>query len=139
MAAFAMTAFFTGCESEPAGISCGKEWNPASQVVADTSSTFDLADQLIVQYRHGGNFDFTSLKVSFYEGTLASKGKEIWSRDVAVTEKMGSYTLQGKSKHGGLMTARELTHQKKPGSVVVEFSTGDKVLASKELTLVKNK
>ena len=118
---------------------CGREWNPGTQVVADTASEFALNDPLIVQFRYGKNFDFTKMTITFYEGTLANKGKKIWDRDVAVTEKLGAYTLQGKSKRGGLMTARELAHQKNPGSVVVEFSTEGRVLAAKELTLTKNK
>lgn len=130
---------FVACSTEEPSISCGRDWNAGSKVVADTTSEFDLADQMIVQFKYGRNFDFTTLTTSFYEGTLASKGKEIWSHEVAVTEKMDSYTLQGKSKHGGLMTARELSRQKQPGSIVVEFSTAGKVLAQKEITLVKNK
>ena len=129
----------SACSTEEPAVVCGREWNPGTQVVADTASEFALNDPLIVQFRYGKNFDFTKMTITFYEGTLASKGKKIWDRDVAVTEKLGAYTLQGKSKHGGLMTARELTHQKNPGSVVVEFSTEGRVLAAKELTLTKNK
>ena len=131
--------WFSACSVEEPSVVCGREWNPGTQVVADTSSEFALNDQLIVQFRYGKNFDFTKMTITFYEGTLASKGKKIWDREVAVTEKLGAYTLQGKSKHGGLMTARELAHQKNPGSVVVEFSTEGRVLAAKELTLTKNK
>ncbi len=130
---------FSACSTEEPAVVCGREWNPGTQVVADTAGEFALNDPLIVQFRYGKNFDFTKMTITFYEGTLASKGKKIWDRDVAVTEKLGAYTLQGKSKHGGLMTARELTHQKNPGSVVVEFSTEGRVLAAKELTLTKNK
>ncbi len=137
--AVAACAAFLGCSTEEPSIVCGKEWNPGTQVVADTASELDLADQLIVQFRYGKGFDFSNLKIAFYEGTAASKGAEIWKHEVKVSEKMNAYTLQGKSKHGGLMTARELTRQKKPGSVVIEVSTDDRVLATKELTLVKNK
>lgn len=135
----AICAVLMGCESAEPTITCGREWNPGSQVVADTTSQFDLADQMIVQFKYGKGFDFAKLKTTFYEGTLANKGKEIWSHEVGVTDKMESYTLQGKSKHGGLMTARELARQKQPGSVVVEFSTDGRVLATKEITLVKNR
>jgi len=37
------------------------------------------------------------------------------------------------------MTVRELARQKHPGTVVVEFSTEGRVLASKELNITKNK
>ena len=129
----------SACSTEEPSVVCGREWNPGTRVVGGTASEFALNDPLIVQFRYGKNFDFTKMTITFYEGTLASKGKKIWDRDVAVTEKLGAYTLQGKSKRGGLMTARELAHQKNPGSVVVEFSTEGRVLAAKELTLTKNK
>lgn len=138
-ATVALCGFIAGCMSEEPSISCGRDWNPTARVVVDTTSEFDLADQMIVQFKYGRNFDFTKLKTAFYEGTLANKGKEIWSHEVGVTEKMDSYTLQGKSKHGGLMTARELSRQKQPGSVVVEFSADGRVIAQKEITLVKNR
>jgi len=137
--AIAACAAIMGCSTEEPNIVCGRDWNPGSQVVADTTSELDLADQMIVQFRYGKGFDFSNLKIAFYEGSAANKGAEIWKHEVKVSEKMNSYTLQGKSKHGGLMTARELTRQKKPGSVVIEVSTDGRVLATKELTLVKNK
>lgn len=139
IAAATLGAFLSGCVSQDPTITCGRDWNAASRVVADTTSEFDLADPMIVQFKYGRNFDFTKLTTAFYEGSLAQKGKEIWSREVVVTEKMDSYTLQGKSKHGGLMTARELSRQKQPGSVVVEFSADGKVIAQKEITLVKTR
>ena len=119
---------FSACSVEEPSVVCGREWNPGTQVVADTASEFALNDPLIVQFR-----------IAFYEGTLAAKGKKIWDREVPVNEKLGSYTLQGKSKSGGLMTVRELARQKHPGTVVVEFSTDGRVLASKELNITKNK
>lgn len=120
-----------------AAVVCGREWNPGANSVADTTSEFGMGDPMLVQLRYGKNFDFTSLKVAFYDGTLAAKGKELWSHEVKVTTKMGEYTLQGKSKQGGLMSAREITRMKKPGTIVVEFSTGDRIIASKEVTLVQ--
>ncbi|MCQ2109306.1 MAG: hypothetical protein MJZ05_11160 [Fibrobacter sp.] len=138
-ATVALCGFIAGCMSEEPSISCGRDWNPTARVVVDTTSEFDLADQMIVQFKYGRNFDFAKLKTAFYEGTLANKGKEIWSREIPVTDKMDSYTLQGKSKHGGLMTARELSRQKQPGSVVVEFSADGNVIAQKEITLVKTR
>ena len=94
---------------------------------------------MIVQFRYGKNFDFAKLKTAFYEGTLANKGAEIWNHEVAVSEKMGVYTLQGKSRHGGLMTARELCRKKEPGPVVIEVSGDGKVLMSKQILLTKNR
>lgn len=135
----ALGLLFSACSVEEPSVVCGREWNPGTQVVADTASEFALNDPLIVQFRYGKNFDFTKLTIAFYEGTLAAKGKKIWDREVAVNEKLGSYTLQGKSKSGGLMTVRELARQKHPGTVVVEFSTEGRVLASKELNITKNK
>lgn len=128
-----------GCSVEEKGIVCGREWNPASEVVADTTHEFEMKDQMIVQFRYGKNFDFAKLKIAFYEGSAAHKGKEIWNHEVAVSEKMGVYTLQGKSRHGGLMTARELCRQKVPGPVLIEISGDGRVLSTKEITLIKNR
>ena len=139
LAAVAFGSLFTACSTEEPSIVCGRDWNPGSQVVADTTSEFDLADQMIVQFRYGKGFDFPKLEIVFYEGTAANKGKKIWSHEANVSDKMNVYTLQGKSKHGGLMTARELSRQKQPGSVVVEFSTDGRIIAQKEITLVKNR
>ena len=132
-------ALLTGCNVEETAIICGREWNPNLEVVADTASEFELKDQLIVQFRYGKNFDFAKLKTAFYEGTLTNRGEEIWNHEVAVSEKMGVYTLQGKSRHGGLMTARELCRKKEPGPVVIEVSGDGKVLLSKQILLTKNR
>ena len=128
-----------GCTVEDTAIICGREWNPNLEVVADTMSEFEMKDQMIVQFRYGKNFDFAKLKTSFYEGTLANRGEKIWDHEVAVSEKMGVYTLQGKSRHGGLMTARELCRKKEPGPVVIEVSGNGKVLMSKQIILTKNR
>lgn len=138
-AVLAAFAIFAGCSSEEPSIVCGRDWNAGSMVVADTSSEFDLADQMVVQFRYGKNFDFTKLKVAFYEGSAANKGAEIWSRDINVTEKMGVYTLQGKSKHGGMMLAREMCKKHQPSAILIEFSTEGRVLASKDINLVKTR
>lgn len=138
-AVLAAFAVFAGCSSEEPSIVCGRDWNAGSMVVADTTSEFDLADQMVVQFKYGKNFDFSKLKTTFYEGTKANKGKEIWSHEVSVNEKMGIYTLQGKSKHGGMMLAREMCKQRKPGAILIEFSAEDRVLASKEINLVKTR
>lgn len=131
---------FTACTKEnTASIVCGREWNPVNQVVADTTSEFELANPMIVQFRYGTGFDFTSLKMSFYEGTSNNKGKEIWKHEAKVSGKADVYTLQGHSKRGGLMTAGELTRYKKAGPILIEVTTDGKLLAAKEITLVKNK
>lgn len=130
---------FVGCNVEPTSIVCGREWNPSLEVVADTTSEFELKDNMIVQFRYGKNFDFNKLKVSFFDGTLAYKGALIWEHEAPVNEKMGVYTLQGKSKRGGLMSARELCKQKYPSNVVIEFSANGQVLAAKQVTLTKNR
>ena len=135
----AVASLISGCQVEKTAIVCGREWNPALEVVADTASEFEMKDQLIVQFRYGQNFDFSKLKTTFYEGTLANRGPEIWSHEVAVSEKMGVYTLQGKSRRGGLMTARELCRKKEPGSVVIEVSGDGKVLTTKQILLIKNR
>ena len=135
----AFAALLVGCNVERPAIVCGREWNPNVEVVADTASEFEMKDQLIVQFRYGKNFDFSKLKTTFYEGTLANKDAEIWNHEVAVSEKMGVYTLQGKSRHGGLMTARELCRKKEPGPVVIEVSGDGKVLLSKQILLTKNR
>ena len=135
----AFGCLFSGCTVEETAILCGREWNPNLEVVADTASEFEMKDQLIVQFRYGKNFDFAKLKTTFYEGTIANRGEEIWNHEVAVSEKMGVYTLQGKSRHGGLMTARELCRKKEPGPVVIEVSGDGKVLLSKQILLTKNR
>ena len=137
--AIVTACLFVGCSVEDTAIVCGREWNPALEVVADTMSEFEMKDQMIVQFRYGKNFDFSKLKTTFYEGTIAHKGEKIWDHEVAVSEKMGVYTLQGKSRHGGLMTARELCRKKEPGPVVIEVSGDGKVLMSKQILLTKNR
>lgn len=133
----AFGALLMGCSGGDPIIVCGREWNPGSQIVADTGSAFGMKDQLIVQFRYGTGFDFNSLKVTFYEGTLESKGTEIWSHEARVSDKMSSYTLQGRTRHSNYMTAREMTRHKEPGPIVIEVSTEGRVLASKQITLVK--
>ncbi len=139
LAMIAMGALLMSCSTEEVRLVCGREWNPGTQTVADTTSEFELINPMIVQFRYGTGFDFPTLKIAFYEGTAANKGKEIWNYETKVSEKVSVYTLQGHSKRGGLMTAAELTRHKTPGSIVIEASTGGKVLAVKEITLVKNK
>lgn len=129
-------AVFSACSVEEPSVASGREWNPGAQTVADTTSQFNMDDQMVVQFKYGKNFDFDKLKTTFFEGTEANKGHEIWSHEVPVSPKVGVYTLQGKSKKGGLMSARELTRLKKPGTVVVEFSANGQVLAYKDITLV---
>ena len=131
LAVVAFGALLAACSTEEAKIVCGREWNPANQVVVDTTSEFELINPMIVQFRYGTGFDFPALKITFYEGTEKSKGKEI--------EKVSVYTRQGHSKRGGLMTAAELTRHKAPGSILIEATAGDRLLAFKEVTLVKNK
>jgi len=135
LTALSLVSLLAGCSNPTPEIVCGREWNPGSQIVADTSSTFDLTDQLIIQFSYGTGFDFNTLKMSFYEGTLKNRGAEIWSHEARVTDKMSSYTLQGRTKHGQYLTARDMTKRKHAGSIVVEVSTGGKVLAAKELQL----
>lgn len=138
-AALLACALFTGCSSEEPSIVCGRDWNDGAKVVADTTSEFDLADQMVVQFKYGKNFDFKTLKVAFYEGSAANKGAEIWSRETAVSEKADKYTLQGKSKHGGMMLAREMCKKRQPSSILIEFSAEGKVLASEDINLVKTR
>ena len=136
----AMASLFAGCSVEETAIVCGREWNPALDVVADTMSEFELRDPLIVQFRYGKSFDFSMLKTTFYEGTIAHKGEKIWDHEVAVSDKQWVYTLQGKSRHHmGVMTARELCRKKDPGPVVIEVSGDGKVLLSKQILLTKNR
>jgi hypothetical protein len=92
-----------------------------------------------VQFRYGTGFDFPTLKIAFYEGTAANKGKEIWKYETKVNEKVSASTRQGHSKRGGLMTAAEMTRHHAPGQIVIEATTGDRLLAVKEITLIKNK
>ena len=121
---------FSGCQSTtPAEMVCGREWNSGSGTVADTTSTFALNDPMLIQYNYGKGFDFAELTITFYTGTDEQTKKKLWSHSASVNPKVSNYTLRGKS-------ARELTHQKTPGPIVVEISNGDRVLISKELNLV---
>ncbi|PWJ60755.1 MULTISPECIES: hypothetical protein [unclassified Fibrobacter] len=133
-AALAMTVF-SACSIENPTVVAGREWNPANQSVADTTSVFKMNEQMVVQFRYGKNFDFGKLKTTFFEGTAENKGREIWSHEVPVSPKVAVYTLQGKSKMGGLMNAKEMTRLKKPGTVLVEFSADGQVLASKNISV----
>lgn len=135
----ALGSFFIGCSTEDPHIVCGREWNQAHQVVADTGAEFAMNDQLFVQFRYGKNFDFPKLVTTVYRGTLTNRGEKIWDREVGVTEKMGAYTLVGRASRGGYMNARELARVHEPGPVVFEFSANGKVLASKEINLVHNR
>lgn len=139
LAVVAFGALLAACSTEEAKIVCGREWNPANQMVVDTTSEFELINPMIVQFRYGTGFDFPALKITFYEGTEKNKGKEIWKYETRVNEKVSVYTLQGHSKRGGLMTAAELTRHKAPGQILIEATAGDRLLAMKEITLVKNK
>ena len=127
--ALAAGMLFTGCSTEDPHVVCGREWNAAHQVVADTGAEF----------RYGKNFDFPKLTTTVYRGTLAKKGEKIWDHEVAVTEKMGAYTLVGRAHRGGYMDARELARVHEPGPVVFEFSANGKVLAAKEINLTHNR
>ena len=133
----AVGSMLVGCRTEDPVVVCGREWNPALQIVADTSTEFNMGDPLYIQFRYGTGFDFNSLRITFYEGTLEKKGGEIWNHEARVSDKMSSYTLQGRTKHSEFMTARELTRHKEPGPVVIEISAEGKVLAAKQITLVK--
>lgn len=139
LAVVAFGVLLAACSTEEAKIVCGREWNPANQVVVDTTSEFELINPMIVQFRYGTGFDFPTLKITFYEGTEKAKGKEIWKYETKVNEKVSVYTLQGHSKRGGLMTASELTRRHAPGQIVIEATTGERLLAVKEITLIKNK
>ena len=132
----ALGALFAGCSKPEPVIACGREWNPAVNIVADTGSVFRMADELIVQVRYGTGFDFNELKIAFYEGTLQNKGAQIWEHKARVTSRLDSYTLEGRSRRGGYATAREMTKLKAPGTVVIEVSSENGVIATKQLTIV---
>ncbi|MCF0223464.1 MAG: hypothetical protein HUK20_04280 [Fibrobacter sp.] len=135
----ALLAALAGCMTDDPVIAAGREWNPGSRLVADTTSEFDMTDQMLVQLRYGKGFDFNKLKVTFYEGTLGHRGVEIWSHEVMVSEKMDSYTLQGKAKNGKPITAREMCKQKQAGPIVIEFSTEGRVIAQKQIYLIRTR
>ena len=58
------SAFFSSCSTEEPHIVCGREWNPALQLVADTTSEFELINPMIVQFRYGTGFDFPTIKIA---------------------------------------------------------------------------
>ena len=136
LATLALGALFAGCSKPEPVIACGREWNPAMNIVADTGNVFRMADELIVQVRYGTGFDFNELKIAFYEGTLQNKGAQIWEHKARVTSRLDSYTLEGRSRRGGYATAREMTKLKAPGTVVIEVSSENGLIATKQLTIV---
>lgn len=136
LATLALGALFAGCSKPEPIIACGREWNPAVNIVADTGSVFRMADELIVQVRYGTGFDFNELKIAFYEGTLQHKGAQIWEHKARVSSRLDSYTLEGRSRRGGYATAREMTKLKAEGTVVIEVSSEKGVIATKQLTIV---
>ena len=136
LATLALGALFAGCSKPEPVIACGREWNPAMNIVADTGDVFRMADELIVQVRYGTGFDFNELKIAFYEGTLQNKGAQIWEHKARVTSRLDSYTLEGRSRRGGYATAREMTKLKAPGTVVIEVSSENGLIATKQLTIV---
>lgn len=136
LATLALGAMFAGCSKPDPVIACGREWNPAVNIVADTGSVFRMADELIVQVRYGTGFDFNELKIAFYEGTLQNKGPQIWEHKARVTSRLDSYTLEGRSRRGGYATAREMTKLKAPGTVVIEVSSENGLIATKQLSIV---
>lgn len=136
LATLALGAMFAGCSKSEPVIACGREWNPAVNIVADTGSVFRMADELIVQVRYGTGFDFDNLKIAFYEGTLENRGPQIWEHKARVTSRLDSYTLEGRSRRGGYATAREMTKLKAPGTVVIEVSSEKGVVATKQISIV---
>jgi len=135
-ATLALGALFAGCSKSDPIIACGREWNPAVGYVADTGSVFRMADELIIQLRYGTGFDFNTLKFSFYEGTIENKGEKLWEHDFHVSDKMDAFTLEARSRRGGYATAREMTKLKAPGTVVVEVSSENGPIASKQLSII---
>ena len=119
------------CSEKEPKIIAGHEWNPVSQVVADTSSELVSWKPFVVQLDYGKNFDFTTLKVEFID----SKGKVHFSQEKPVSSKMGSYTVQGK-KNGSEMSAKDFFHSRETQEVTIRFSTGDRVIAERHLQLL---
>ena len=136
LATLALGALFAGCSKPEPVIACGREWNPAVNIVADTGSVFRMADELIVQVRYGTGFDFNELRIAFYEGTLQNKGPQIWEHKARVNSRLDSYTLEGRSRRGGYATAREMTKLKAEGTVVIEVSSEKGLIATKQLSIV---
>jgi hypothetical protein len=130
--------FYACGVKESPSVVCGSDWIKSRAAVVDTGSTFAISDPLIIQFRYGKEFDFPELDWSIYEGTLAQKGRELRTRKSKVSPKEGSYTIQGVSLKGGFMRAREMLNATEPGTYVVEFRCGNKILASKELRLILN-
>ena len=127
--------YFSSCLKESApSITCGKEWNSGRQVVADTTSEFMHFDPLIVSFNYGKNFDFDSLKCEFID----EASKVQYSKNIKVSAKMGSYTIQGK-KNGKEMTAGNFFHAKKTQTVRIRFSSEKSILAEKQIQILKER
>lgn len=133
LACIAMALLVACSEKEPS-IIAGHEWNAVNQVVADTSSELASWKPFVVQLDYGKNFDFDSLKCEFIDG----KGKVRYSHVTVVNSKMGRYTVQGK-KNGAEMTAKDFFHSRESQTVTLRFSTGDRVIAERQIQLVSDK
>lgn len=129
---FLLLLSLLACETPAPSIIVGREWNAARQVVADTASEIKAWDALIVQFDYGKNFDFDSLKTEFIDGA----GTVRYSKTIQVSEKMGSYTVQGKKK-GAPMTAGDFFKSKKAQTVTIRFSSEAGVLAERQIQIAE--
>lgn len=133
--ALASSLIFLGCgPEEKPNVVCGRDWIKSQAVVVDTGSVFHISDPFIAQFRYGKPFDFGELEWAISDAS----GNVLASRKSKVTNKEGSYTVQGVSYHGGFMTAGEMLHSKAPGTFTIRFTTGGTLLAQKEVKLVLN-
>jgi len=126
-------------QTETPNVVCGSDWIKNHAAVVDTGSVFRISDPLVIQFRYGKAFDFGELEWNVYKGTFTQKNPApVLSRTARVSDKEGSYTIQGVSLRGGLMTAGELLRSTDPGDYVIEFSVSGKVIAAKEMKLIRN-
>lgn len=127
-----------GCESEPAHIEFGRDWNPNKEVVLDTSSTFHVNDPIMAQLYNGEAFGVDQVTLTVYQGGLASRGKQVYSRQIKVKASESAVILKGGGGAAQQLTARGLVGASAAGTYTFEFTSQGKVIAAKELQLTRS-
>ena len=75
-------SMLVGCRTEDPVVVCGREWNPALQIVADTSTEFNMGDPLYIQFRYGTGFfdlDAAVFELFLRIGQLFPEGVDLFA------------------------------------------------------------
>ncbi len=126
------------CQSEPAHIEFGRDWNPNKEVVLDTSSTFHVNDPILAQLYNGEAFGVDQVTLTVYQGGLASRGNQVYTRQIKVKASESAVILKGGGGAAQQLTARGLVGASAAGTYTFEFTSQGKVIAAKELQLTRS-